>query len=67
MPTNRELEKLLASTETCRVGRTKPTPGKDKFGEVVCAFLNKDGGTIVFGVTSKEGLSFEIGTSRSAA
>ncbi len=65
MPTNRELEKLLASMETCRVERTKPTT--DKFGEAVCAFLDKDGGTVVFGVTNKEGLSFQMGTSRSAA
>ena len=35
--------------------------------ESVCAFSDKDGGTVVFGVTNNEGLRFQIGTSRSAA
>ncbi len=35
--------------------------------ETICAFLDKDGGTVVFGVTNKEGLSFQKGSSRSAA
>ena len=38
MITKSELEKLLASTETYRVERTKSTT--DKFGEAVCAFAN---------------------------
>ena len=33
MITKSELEKLLASTETCRVERTMSTTDKDKFGE----------------------------------
>ena len=37
MITKSELEKLLASTETYRVERTKSTTDKDKFGEAVCA------------------------------
>ena len=40
MITTSELEKLLASTETYRVERTKSTTDKDKFGEAVCAFAN---------------------------
>ena len=40
MITKSELEKLLASTETYRVERTKSTTAKDKFGEAVCAFAN---------------------------
>lgn len=40
MITKSELEKLLASTETYRVERTKSTTDKDKFGEAVCAFAN---------------------------
>ena len=40
MITKSELEKLLASTETHRVERTKSTMDKDKFGEAVCAFAN---------------------------
>ena len=40
MITKRELEQLLASTETYRVERTKSTTDKDKFGEAVCAFAN---------------------------
>ena len=40
MLTKSELERLLASTETYRVERTKSTTDKDKFGEAVCAFAN---------------------------
>ena len=40
MITKSELGKLLASTETYRVERTKSTTDKDKFGEAVCAFAN---------------------------
>ena len=40
MITKSELEKLLASTETYHVERTKSTTDKDKFGEAVCAFAN---------------------------
>ena len=38
MITKSELEKMLASTETYRVERTKSTT--DKFGEAVFAFAN---------------------------
>ena len=40
MLTKSELERLLASTETYRVERTKSTTDKDKFGEAVCALAN---------------------------
>ena len=37
MLTKSGLGKLLVSTETYRVERTKSTTAKDKFGEAVCA------------------------------
>ena len=40
MITKSELEKMLASTETYLVERTKSTTDKGKFGEAVCAFAN---------------------------
>ena len=40
MITKSELEKLLASTETCRVERFTSATDKNKFGEAVCAFAN---------------------------
>ena len=55
MLTKSELEKLLASTETCQVKRAKATTDKIKFGEIGCAFANDmpDCGKLGWGISSE--------------
>ena len=62
-----ELKKLIADDEGETVEVKETTGQRGDACETLCAFLNKDGGTVVFGVTNKEGLSFQKGSSRSAA
>ena len=48
-----ELKKLIADDEGETVEVKETTGQRGDACETLCAFLNKDGGTVVFGVTKK--------------
>ena len=48
-----ELNKLIADDEGETVEVKETTGQRRDACETLCAFLNKDGGTVVFGVTKK--------------
>ena len=48
-----ELKKLIAKDEGETVEVKETTGQRVDACETLCAFLNKDGGTVVFGVTKK--------------
>lgn len=50
MITKSELEKLLASTETCRVERFKSATDKNKFGEAETGEVGRAGASSDYGI-----------------
>ena len=53
MMTKADVEKLIADDEGETVEVKETTGQRGDACETLCAFLNKDGGTVVFGVTKK--------------
>lgn len=57
--TLQELEKLIADDKGGTVEYKETTGQRGDACETLCAFLNKDGGTVVFGVTKKGKLTVQ--------
>ena len=55
-----ELKKLIADDEGETVEVKETTGQRRDACETLCAFLNKDGGTVVFGVTKKGKLTGQL-------
>ena len=55
-----ELKKLIADDEGETVEVKETTGQRIDACETLCAFLNKDGGTVVFGVTKKGKLTGQL-------
>ena len=55
-----ELKKLIAKDEGETVEVKETTGQRRDACETLCAFLNKDGGTVVFGVTKKGKLTGQL-------
>ena len=55
-----ELKKLIAEDEGETVEVKETTGQRVDACETLCAFLNKDGGTVVFGVTKKGKLTGQL-------